>query len=546
MRRWRPAVIQRGKSYEEVCGGFRWELPRRFNIGVAACDRHADGSGRLALIYEAPDGVVQRFSFDDLKRLSNRCANALAAMRVAPGDRVGVLLPQRPETAIAHLAIYKLGAVALPLFTQFGPDALDHRLGDSAARALITDAENLAKLPDGLRDLATILVVDGDGRGNPMFWPSLERAGDEFSPANTGIDDPALVIYTSGTTGRPKGALHVHRVLLGHLPGVQLAHNFFPAQGDLYWTPADWAWIGGLLDVLLPSLYFGIPVLAHRARKFDPEEAFALMARHGVRNAFLPPTALKMMRQVPAPFERFGHRLRSMASGGEALGEDILGWSHEALGVAVNEFYGQTEANLLVGNCAALFPVRPGSMGRPTPGHRVEVVTADGQLLPAGEVGIIAVRRPDPVMFLGYWNNPEATRAKFAGDWCLTGDVAVKDGDGYIWYKGREDDLISSGGYRIGPTDIEDCLMKHPVVLMAAVVGSPDPVRGEIVKAFVVAKPEVVTGPGLAEQIRTFVGARLAYYQAPREIVFVTELPLTATGKIMRRELRALSDDVSP
>jgi acetyl-CoA synthetase len=531
-------VIQRGESYEEVYGGFRWELPPRFNIGAAACDRHADGTGRLALIYEAPDGKTERLSYDDLKRLSNRCANALAAMGVGPGDRVGVLLPQRPETAIAHLAIYKLGAVALPLFTQFGTDALEHRLGDSRARTLITDGENLAKVPGGLADLATILVVDGDSRGNPMFWPSLEGASDAFSPADTAIDDPALVIYTSGTTGKPKGALHAHRVLLGHLPGVQLAQDFFPAPGDLYWTPADWAWIGGLLDVLLPSLYFGIPVLVHRGRKFDPEEAFALMARHGVRNAFLPPTALKMMRQLPRPRERFGQYLRSVASGGEALGEDVLGWCRDAFGVEVNEFYGQTEANLLVGNCASLFPVRPGSMGRATPGHRVEVVTPDGHPLPAGESGIVAVQRPDPVMFLGYWNNPQATQAKFAGEWCLTGDVAVKDGDGYIWYKGREDDLISSGGYRIGPTDIEDCLMKHPAVLLAAVVGIPDPVRGEIVKAFVVARPEVATGPGLSEEIRRFVGERLAYYQAPREIVFLPELPMTATGKIVRRELR--------
>jgi acetyl-CoA synthetase len=538
-------MLQRGNSYDEVYSGFRWALPVHINIGVVACDRHADGGGRVALIYEAPDGKVERFSFDDLKRLSNRCANALTAMGVRAGDRVGVLLPQRPETAIAHLAIYKLGAIALPLFTQFGPDALEHRLGDSGARALVTDGENLSKVPAGLSDLATILVVDGDGGGNPLFWPSLERAAEAFSPVNTGIDDPALVIYTSGTTGRPKGALHAHRVLLGHLPGVQLAHDFFPAPGDIYWTPADWAWIGGLLDVLLPSLYFGIPVLAHRARKFDPEEAFALMARHRVRNAFLPPTALKMMRQVPRPRERFGHRLRSVGSGGEALGEDILDWCREALAVEVNEFYGQTEANLLVGNCASLFPVRPGSMGRAIPGHRVEVVSPSGQPVPAGETGIIAVHRPDPVMFLGYWNNPDATRAKFTGDWSLTGDVAVRDIDGYIWFKGREDDLISSGGYRIGPTDIEDCLMKHSAVLMAAVVGGPDPIRGEIVKAFIVPRPEAATGPVLAEEIRRFVGARLAHYQAPREIIFMKELPLTATGKIMRRELRAL-ENISP
>src|SRR5207302_3014810 len=502
------------------------------------CDRHADGSGRLALIYEAPGGTVERFTFDDLRRLSNRCANALVGLGIKPGDRVGVLLPQRPETAIAHLAIYKLGAIAVPLFVQFGPDALEHRLADSGARALITDGENLAKIPPTLPDLATILTVEGDTRGHPLFWPKLERARDAFAPADTAAEDPALIIYTSGTTGKPKGALHAHRVLLGHLPGVQLPHDFFPQPGDLYWTPADWAWIGGLLDVLLPSLYFGVPVLAHRAGKFDPEEAFALIARHGVRNVFLPPTALKMMRQVAAPRERFGFDLRSVASGGEVLGEDILAWSREALGVAVNEFYGQTEANLLVGNCAALFPVRPGSMGRAIPGHRVAVVSLEGEPVSAGDTGIIAVRRPDPVMFLGYWNNPEATAAKFAGDWCLTGDVATEDADGYIWYKGREDDLISSGGYRIGPTDIEECLMKHRAVLMAAAVGCPDPVRGEIVRAFVVPQPGVSPGPALAGEIRAFVGERLAWYQAPREIRFVDELPLTATGKIMRRELR--------
>ncbi len=516
-------MLDRGNSYDEVYGSFRWALPERFNIGVASCDRHATGEGRLALIYEAPDGTIERFTFDDLKRPSNRCANALEGLGIRPGDRVGVLLPQRPETAIAHLAIYKLGAVAVPLFVQFGPDALEHRLADSGARALVTDADNLPKVPRGLPDLANILVVDGDGAGNPLFWPTLERARDTFTPADTASDDPALIIYTSGTTGRPKGALHAHRVLLGHLPGVQLPHDFFPQPGDLYWTPADWAWIGGLLDVLLPSLYFGVPVLAHRAAKFDPEEAFALIARHGVRNAFMPPTALKMMRPVPSPRQRFGFDLRSVASGGEPLGEDILAWSREALGVAVNEFYGQTEANLLVGNCAALFTVRPGSMGRAIPGHRVAVVSPDGEPMPPGETGIIAV---------------QATAAKFAGDWCLTGDVAIQDPDGYIWYKGREDDLISSGGYRIGPTDIEDCLMKHRAVLMAAVVGCPDPVRGEIVRAFIVPQPGTAPGPALEDEIRAFVGKRLAWYQAPREIRFVDELPLTATGKIMRRESR--------
>src|SRR5260370_2798969 len=272
------AMLHRGNSYEEVYRGFRWAVPERFNIGVAACDRRATGEGRLVLVYEAPDGRVERFSFDDLKRLSNRCANALDGLGIRTGDRVGVLLPQRPETAIAHLAIYKLGAVAVPLFVQFGPDALEHRLADSGARALITDGDNLAKVPRDLSELATVLVVDGDSGGNPLFWPTLERARDAFTPADTGSDDPALIIYTSGTTGRPKGALHAHRVLLGHLPGVQLPHDFFPQPGDRYWTPADWAWIGGLPDVLLPSLYFGAPVLAYPPGQFEPEEAVSRTA----------------------------------------------------------------------------------------------------------------------------------------------------------------------------------------------------------------------------------------------------------------------------
>jgi acetyl-CoA synthetase len=535
-------MLRRAGSYEELYASFRWNLPRRFNIAAAVCDRHAGGEGRLALIYEAPDGSVARFTFDELKALSNRCANALAAFGVRRGDRVGVLLPQRPETAITHLAIYKLGAVALPLFTQFGPDALAHRLLDSGARALVTDGDNLPKVPDGLDP---ILVVEGDSGGHPLFWPSLEKSADRFTPVDTGIDGPALLIYTSGTTGKPKGALHASRTLLGHLPGVELPHDFFPQPGDRFWTPADWAWIGGLIDVLLPSLYHGVPVVAHRAAKFDPEAAFALMARHQVRNAFLPPTALRMMRQVERPRERFGHRLRSVGSGGEALGEDILAWCRDALGVEANEFYGQTEANLLVGNCASLFPVRPGSMGRPIPGHEVCVVSAQGEVLKPGESGVVAVRRPDPVIFLEYWNNPEATEAKFAGEWCLTGDIALADEEGYLWYKGREDDLISSGGYRIGPTDIEDCLLKHEAVLMAAVVGAPDALRGEIVRAFLVLKPGFAGNADLAADIRGFVARRLAHYQAPRDIRFVADLPLTATGKIMRRELRALDLDSS-
>src|SRR3984893_1805872 len=505
------------RDYSQLYRKSRWQVPAAYNIGVDVCARWAAvDARRTAIVHVRPDGTSENISFGSLREISNRLANALSAHGVKHGDRVAILLPQAPEVVASHVAVYKLGAVVLPIAVVVGVDALAYRLQNSGAAALITSAAGAAKIASIRGEapaLKLVLSLDGAADGALGFHETIARAASDFTPEPTSADDPALMIYTSGTTGPPKGALHAHRVLLGHLPGVELPHDFFPQPGDLFWTPADWAWAGGLLDVLLPSLHHGVPVVARRFDKFDPEEAFALMARTGVRNAFIPPTALKMMRPVLAPRERFGLDLRSVASGGEALGEDILAWSKEALGVGVNEFYGQTEANLLAGNCNTLYPVRPGSMGRPIPGHRVAVVSEAGEPLPAGETGIIAVARPDPVMFVGYWNNPDATAAKFAGDWMLTGDVALQDDAGYIWYKGREDDLISSGGYRIGPTDIEDCLMKHEAVLMAAVVGHPDPVRGEVVRAFVVRRPEIAAGPALAEEIRAFVGRRLAWYQ---------------------------------
>jgi acetyl-CoA synthetase len=326
-------------------------------------------------------------------------------------------------------------------------------------------------------------------------------------------------------------------VLLGHLPGVEMPQRMFPQPGDLFWTPADWAWIGGLFDVLLPAWHHGVPVVARRAARFDPEEAFALMARHGVRNAFLPPTALKMLRQAGGG-ARPGVALRSIGSGGETLGAELLDWGRSTFGLTINEFYGQTECNLVVANDADIMEVRPGSMGRAVPGHRVGIVDAAGNELPDGEAGEIAVLRPDPVMFLGYWNAEAATRAKFAGDWLLTGDVGRRDPDGYLWYQGRGDDVITSAGYRIGPAEIEDCLLRHPAVAMAAAIGVPDPLRTEVVKACIVLKPGVAPGEALAREIQDHVRRRLAAHEYPRLVEFLDALPLTATGKVMRRVLR--------
>ena len=536
-------MLKSGKDYRTLCDHFQWEVPEFYNIGVDICDKWANQTDRLALIYESEAGMTQRYTFRDLKRLSNQLANGLKAMGIGRGDRMGILLPQRPETAISHIGIYKLGGIAIPLFTLFGTDALAYRLENSQASGVITDAANLPKIlsiRDTLPQLRVIIVTEGDvPEGVADFQELLSRGSDAFTPVQTLAGDPALIIYTSGTTGPPKGALHAHRVLLGHLPGVEFPHNFFPREGDRFWTPADWAWIGGLIDVLFPSWHHGISVVAHRARKFDPEEAFHLLARHRIRNAFMPPTALKLMRQVSESSVPHDLNMRTIGSGGETLGEELLEWGRRVLGVTINEFYGQTECNLVVGNCSEVMPIRAGSMGRPIPGHTVAVVDEDGHPVPAGSVGEIAVRSPDPVMFIEYWKNPEATRKKIINGWSLTGDLARMDDDGYLWFVGRKDDLITSAGYRIGPAEIEDCIMKHPAVSMVAVIGRPDPLRTEIVKAFIVLREPGSASAETAREIQQFVKERLAAHEYPREIEFTDSLPMTATGKIMRRELKA-------
>jgi acetyl-CoA synthetase len=528
-------------DYDELVRQFRWQVPAEFNIGVEVCDRWAARDpGKLAIVATRPDGRTDDVSYGWLRDTSNRLANALVAHGVKRGDRVAILLPQAPEVAAIHVAVYKLGGIALPLAILFGADALSYRLQNSGAKALITNAQGLTKLASSeLPGLKLVVSVDGTQSGALGFHETLARASSDFTAIASRADDPAMMIYTSGTTGPPKGALHAHRVLLGHMPGIELPHNFFPQPGDRFWTPADWAWAGGLLDCLLPSLYCGVPVVARRFDKFDPEEAFAAMARYGVRNAFIPPTALRMLRSVPSPRGRYDIALRSVGSGGEALGAETCEWGKSALGLAINEFYGQTECNLVVGSCAMIGVARPGAIGRPIPGHEVAVIRPDGSRAGMGETGQIAVKRPDPVMFLEYWDRPDATREKFVGDWMTTGDQGVVDDEGYFSFVGRDDDVITSAGYRIGPGEIEDCLIKHPAVALAAAVGKPDPVRTEIVKAFIVLKSGIAPSDALAAEIQNFVRTRLSAHEYPREVAFIDEMPMTTTGKVIRRLLRA-------
>jgi acetyl-CoA synthetase len=534
-----PSIYDYDRLYRE----FRWEIPARYNIGVDVCDRWAlRDPDRTAIVHAHSDGRVELVSFRTLMLHSNRLANALRAQGIERGDRVAILLPQAPEAVVAHIAIYKLAGIALPLALLFGTEALAYRLQNSGAKALITNGfgvEKLVSIGEAPPDLKLIVSTDGEADGATGFASLLEAASDSFAPEVTSADDPAMMIYTSGTTGPPKGALHAHRVLLGHLPGIELPHDFFPQPGDLFWTPADWAWAGGLLDALLPSLHHGVAVVARRFDKFDPDDAYALMARTGVRNAFIPPTALRMLRSAPNPRGRYDLRLRTIGSGGEALGSETFAWGREALGLTINEFYGQTECNLVLSSCAMLGVSRPGAIGKPVPGHDVAVVDGAGVPVKPGTVGQIAVRRPNPVMFLEYWGQPDATRDKFIGDWMTTGDQGTVDDDGYVHFVGRDDDVITSAGYRIGPGEIEDCLIRHPAVALAAAIGKPDPLRTEIVKAFVVLKPGVTTPRDqLTAELQDFVRTRLSAHEYPREISFIDEMPMTTTGKIIRRILR--------
>lgn len=532
-------------DYQNNQQQFHWSIPTYYNIAHDVCDKWADGSDKLALIQEDDNGHTHYYSFDQLKSWSDHFANALLAKGISQGDRVGILLAQGLETAIAHLAVYKIGAIAMPLFSLFGYDALQHRLKDSGAIALITDPHGLEKITPIHAHLTALQHIYCVGPKHDAllstsdFWESIHDAKpDSPSTPPTKAEDPALLIYTSGTTGSAKGALHAHRVLLGHLPGVEMSHNFLPNQAELMWTPADWAWIGGLLDVLLPAWHHGIPVLAHRFKKFTPEAACELMAKHGVSHTFLPPTALKALRHLRGIKQRWPLKLRSIASGGESLGVELLQWAKTELGITINEFYGQTECNMIVSSCSAWFPNPQGIMGKAVPGHDVQIVDEQGHPLPVGHEGNIAVRRPDPVMFLGYWNQAQATAQKFVGDFLLTGDRGVQDDEGYLRFVGRADDVITSAGYRIGPGPIEDSLLAHPAVALAAVVGVPDPERTELVKAVVVLKPGYQPSPELVTNIQSHVRERVAAHEYPRIVEFRDSLPMTTTGKLIRHALR--------
>ena len=503
-------MLRAGQTYRDLRADFAWDLPAHLNM-AQQCLAHP---AQQTAIYDLEQGEI---SYGTLEAMSAALASALRAKGITEGARVGVLRSQDAWCAAAHLAIWSLGAISVPLFTLFKADALDARTRDAELSLIITDQANATREMSAPAYVPDTLDVQPNAR---------------LSITQTGPDTPACLIYTSGTTGKPKGALHGHRMLTGHLPGVEMSHDRLGQIGDCLWTPADWAWIGGLFDVLMPGLALGVPVVAARLEKFTPEGCLDVLERMPVRNVFFPPTALRMLRAADVKVDR----LRSVASGGEPLGAEMLEWGHRAFGLSINEFYGQTECNMVASSAATLFAPRANCIGKAVPGFELAVLDWRGEL--TLKEGDIAVRKGAASMMLEYWRKPDATHEKFKGDWILTGDRGIWEGD-YLRFVAREDDVITSSGYRIGPSEIEDCLLAHEVVATVGVIGKPDVLRTEIVKAYVVLKDGHHASDALAQELQTFVKERLATYSYPREIEFLEALPMTVTGKVIRKELKA-------
>jgi len=531
-----------GSSYEEVCDNFSWKIPEYFNVADAICDRWADEDGdRLAIIHEDRHQQVTEYTFGELKSYSNKMANLLKSLGLGVGDRVLVVLTQGPECAISHIGCFKSGIVSCLASVLFGQDGLKYRLISSKARVCITNSENFAKI-GSIRgecpDLENIIVIDeADGNEALPFWRSLEGQSTQFSNVKTLAEDIAWINYTSGTTGPPKGVLQPHRILLGNAPLLQYFFDYLPKKNDVLWSPADWAWIAGFINIFLIGLRSGCPVLTTAMRGFDAKEAFRILAQHRVTVSLLTPTVLKLMRQVDVD-QTYSLDLRVVLTGGEAVGKELADWADKRFGLAISEGFGQTECNGMIGTNPRLMEVRHGSLGKSMPGGNCTIINDEGAILESGVQGNIAIKGPHPAMFTGYLDDPEATAAKFIGDWMITGDLGERDEDGYLWFCGRKDDVITSSGYRIGPTEIEDCLLKSEAVQFSAVVGVPDEKRTEVIKAYIILAEGYSPSEELAESLKDIVRHNLARHEVPHLVEFVTAFPMTTTGKIIRRELR--------
>ncbi|WP_299859552.1 AMP-binding protein [uncultured Roseobacter sp.] len=538
-----PHDLHAGLNLAEVGDGYEIRWLDDANIFHMTVGKHLGPStrGNPAMIFEDSAGVTHVQSFAQVDRAATNLAAQLRQLGYGRGSLIGLHTGQHPDTAIAHMAVCKLGGTAVTLSQLYGPDTLRHAMNDCKLPVILTAADAWAPMRATARTdfphLKHVLCRDPQD-GDLDLAAAMDTDTPDFAPEYTGADDPALLMYTSGSTGKPKGILHGHRILAAYTPSINLFFNLAMEDADaVYWSPSDWAWVGGLLDMLFPAWMAGRPIAASLER-FSADYAYGFMSRQQVTHSFLAPTAIKRLAQTPDPRAVHDLALKVICTGGEALASETLNWAETKLKVVCNEFYGMTEVNHLIGNCAALYPRRPGSMGRAYPGHQVLLVDADGEEVADGEPGEIVTLQSSPTRFLGYLNNPEKTAEMVLGPYLRTHDLSVRDADGYFWYKGRSDDLIKSSGFRIGPAEIEECLLAHPGVAEVAVIGKPDADRGAIVKAVIKLKQGFVGDAALSEQLRAHVKTRLAGYKAPREFAYVDGFEMTSSGKINRRALR--------
>lgn len=546
MRRWRviglrDQTVRDAVDIDDARARHRWNIPDDYSVVADCLLRHQNRPDDICLIFDDDEGRVQRWSWAQMLEAVNRFANALRSLGVGRGDVVAIYLPQRPENAIAHFAAYRLGAMSLPISKLFAPEAVRFRLAHVRAKVFVAEAEVEARFADvlhGLPELAAFVVVDGGNRPN-AFEALVAKGAPTFVPDRAPMsEDPFLLMFTSGTTGEPKAVVHHARSLIAH-NGSDYVLNFFH-PGDLYFSSADWAWIGGLADGLLALWPYGVPILASNAR-FDSERTLSMVERHGATCGLYAPTALKRLRELPRVRQRFPDlRLRCVFSGGESVSSELRRWTQEEMGCELNVGYGQTEANYMVGTCKALEEAPADALGKPFPGHDVRIVSDEGLPLPVGDLGNIALRRTDPVLMAGYFDNARAFDERFAGDWYLTGDTGWQDDRGYLYFKGRIDDVIKTSGYRVGPGEIEAAIFAVPGVASCAVIGVPDDRVGESIKAFVKVLPGVSASADLTARIQAHVRSVLAVHEYPREIEYVEDMPTTVTGKIRRRDLREM------
>lgn len=521
-------------SWDKVLKTYDWDASERYNMAHESCDRWAKDPSRVAIYWEDEDGNTQTWTYLKLKEESNRLANGFRELGVKKGDRIAGLLGKDMELILTVLATWKIGAVYVPLFTAFGPEAIKYRLEDCSCKILVTNREQAEKI-DGQNLSTKILIIDDEEQS---FYKFIQSFPPQFETVETKLNDLGVIQYTSGSTGMPKGAAWSHKIMVSSYPYVR--YGIGVEDDDLLYGGADLGWAYGLINCTFIPLSFGIKILIYKG-PFKVEKVYELLEKYQVTNFAYAPTAYRMMMAAGSELlKQYSLNVRRFSSAGEPLNAELVRFFKENFGKEIYDHYGCTETGMIITNLNATdMKVKPGSMGLPSPGFDIALVDEDGNEVKKGEVGQIAVNTNEfPYFFLGYWNNPENTKSKTKKHWFCTGDLASQDDEGYFWFEGRADDIISSAGYRIGPFEVESCLIEHDAVAEAAVIGKPDKQKGEIVKGFVVLKSNYKPSVELEKELSLFVKNRLSKHQYPREIEFVQDLPKTPSGKIQRYLLK--------